>query len=283
MPAVGASGELSTAQLAGRTGLPPATLRAWESRHNFPAPARLPGGHRRYSESDVTAVLEVQRLRRQGLSLAAAIGRVARHDQAGERSVFAGLRRRRPELVPWRLPKPALLQISHAIEDEYLARATSGVVFGCFQRERFYRGSEARWRELARTADLAVAVADFASIRRPPAAATEVPLELQAPLAREWVLVVDAPRAHACLAAWELPSPAGAPDRERQFETIWSFEPGVVRAAGEVCSELLWQLAPDIARRLVDLHRDPGPGAEELQLAGALAQRIVGYLGALVA
>ena len=36
----------------------------WESRHGFPSPARLPGGHRRYSERDVEAVLEVLRLRR---------------------------------------------------------------------------------------------------------------------------------------------------------------------------------------------------------------------------
>jgi predicted DNA-binding transcriptional regulator AlpA len=61
--------ELSTAQLAARTGLPAGTLRMWESRHGFPAPARLPGGHRRYSERDVDAVLEVLRLRQQGLSL----------------------------------------------------------------------------------------------------------------------------------------------------------------------------------------------------------------------
>jgi DICT domain-containing protein len=282
MAAVTASAELSTAQLAARTGLPPGTLRMWESRHGFPAPARLPGGHRRYSEHDVEAVLEVLRLRQQGLSLPAAIERASRSDQPGESSVFAGLRRRRPEITASSLSKAAVLQISHAIEDEYLARATSGFVFGSFQRERFYRSSERRWQELARTAEMAVAVADFTTLRRPPAAPSEVPLELHQPLAREWTLIIDAPGAHACLAAWEQPSQEALPDRERRFETLWSFEPDVVRTAGEVCAELLWRLAPEIARRLPELRVDTTVGAEEMRFASALANRIVGYLGARV-
>lgn len=280
-PASG-SAELSTAQLAARTGLPAGTLRMWESRHGFPAPARLPGGHRRYSERDVEAVLEVLRLRQQGLSLPAAIERASHRDGPGENSVFAGLRRRRPEVAPSILHKTAVLQISHAIEDEYLARATDGFVFGAFQRERFYRRAERRWRELARTAELAVAVADFSLVRHPPEAPSEVPLELHQPLAREWTLIVDAPGAHACLSAWELPSQSELPDRARRFETVWSFEPEVVRASSEVASELLWKLSPGVARRLPDLPVDAGPGIEELRFASALAQRIVGYLGSLV-
>jgi DICT domain-containing protein len=281
--AVTASAELSTAQLAARTGLPAGTLRMWESRHGFPAPSRLPGGHRRYSEHDVEAVLEVLRLRQQGLSLPAAIERASRQEQPGESSVFAGLRRRRPEITPAFLTKTAVMQISHAIEDEYLARAARGLVFGSFQRERFYRASERRWRELARTAEMAIAVADFAEIRRPAGAPSEVPLELHQPLAREWTLIVDAPGARACLAAWEQPSPAEVPDRARRFETLWSFEPEVVRTASEVCGELLWKLAPEIARRLPEPGADAGLGADELRFASGLAQRIVGYLGARVA
>lgn len=282
MAAVTASAGLSTAQLASRTGLPAGTLRMWESRYGFPAPARLPGGHRRYSERDVEAVLEVLRLRRQGLSLPAAIQRASRQEQPGEMSVFAGLRRRRPEISPSSLSKTAVLQISHAIEDEYLARATSGLVFGCFQRERFYRGAERRWRELARTAELAVAVADFSEIRRPAAAPSEVPLELRQPLAREWTVIIDAPGARACLSAWEQPRQERVPDRARRFETLWSFEPEVVRTAGEVCAELLWKLAPEIARRLPEPGAEAALGADELRFASALAQRIVAYLGARV-
>ena len=201
----------------------------------------------------------------------------------GRGGVPSGARRRRPEIAPSILRKPAVLQISHAIEDEYLARATSGLVFGSFQRERFYRASERRWRELARTAELAVAVADFAAVRRPSAAPSEVPLELSQPLAREWTLIIDAPGARACLAAWEQPRQEHVPDRERRFETLWSFEPEVVRTSAEVCAELLWKLAPEIARRLPGPEADAALGADELRFASALAQRIVGYLAARVA
>jgi DICT domain-containing protein len=273
--------QLSTAQLAARTGLPAGTLRMWESRHGFPAPARLPGGHRRYSERDVEVVLEVLRLRQQGLSLPAAIERARRTDPAGEQSVFAGLRRRRPDVAPIVLPKHVVLAMSHAIEDEYLARATRGLVLGCFQQERFYRQAQRRWRELSRTADVAVAVAAFARAAQPPGEPSEVPIEVRHPLAREWTLLIDAPGAHACLAAWEQPSQEELPDRRRRFEVMWSFEPDVVRAATEVASELLWTLSPDTARRLPDAGDAAGTGADDLRFAGALAQRMVGYLGAL--
>ena len=79
--------------------------------------------------------------------------------------MFAGLRRRRPDLVPYLLAKRTLIALSHAIEDESCARADHGLIMGAFQRERFYRQAEPRWRELARTADAAVALADFPELR----------------------------------------------------------------------------------------------------------------------
>src|ERR1700691_5341716 len=116
-----ASAELAPAQLASRTGLPAGTLRMWESRHGFPAPARLPGGHRRYSEHDVESVLEVLALRGQGLSLAAAIDRVRRQGKPPVTALFAAIRERRPDVAPVTLSKRLVLALSHAIEDEYCA------------------------------------------------------------------------------------------------------------------------------------------------------------------
>jgi DICT domain-containing protein len=276
-----ANPELSTAQLAARTGLPAGTLRMWESRHGFPTPARLPGGHRRYSEHDVAAVQEVLRLRQQGLSLPAAIERAERQDEARATSVFAGLRRKRPEVAPSILPKRVLLQMSHAIEDEFCARAARGTLIACFQREQFYRQAQRRWRELARTASLAVVLADFETVAEPPQAPAEVPIELANPLAREWTLIVDAPGAQACLAAWEIAGQHERPDLRRRFEVLWSFEPEVVRAATELVTELLWQLAPDVARRLPS-PEEPTVTGEELGFATGLSQRMVGYLGGLI-
>ena len=276
-----ANPELSTAQLASRTGLPAGTLRMWESRHGFPAPARLPGGHRRYSERDVEAVLEVLRLRQQGLSLSAAIQRARRQEKPSDSSVFAGLRRRRPDVSPSVLPKRVVLAMSHAIEDEYLAHAANGLVFGSFQRERFYRLAQRRWRELARTADLAVVVAAFEAPGEPLDAPLEVPVQLSSPVAREWTLIIDAPGARACLAAWEQPSQTELPDHQRRFEVVWSFDPDVVRTATEVASELLWSLSPEVAARLPESADDAATSFDELRFGAALSQRMVSYLGRL--
>src|SRR3954447_24878229 len=95
---------LTIGDLAERTGVPPATLRSWELRYGFPRPIRLAGGHRRYAEHDVAAVLEVLRHRRAGLGLEAAGGR-STAEPLQSRSVFAELRRRHPELVPQPLLK----------------------------------------------------------------------------------------------------------------------------------------------------------------------------------
>ena len=109
--------------MAARTGVGHATLRQWETRYGFPVPARLPSGHRRYAEADVERVRQVVRDRDAGLSLKVAIDRVLKASAAPEESIFAGLRRRRPDLVPYTLPKRTLIALSHAIEDECAARA----------------------------------------------------------------------------------------------------------------------------------------------------------------
>jgi DICT domain-containing protein len=275
--------DLTTAQLAERTGLSTGTLRMWERRHGFPAPARLPGGHRRYAVDDVAVVEEVLRLRGEGLSLTAAIERARRQRPAPATSVFAGLRGRRPEVTPTVLTKPAVLALSQAIEDEYCARAAGGVLIGSFQRARFYRQVQRRWHELARTADIAVALADFPVFAEPPDAPLEVPIDHRHPLAREWAVVVDAPGARACLAAWEQPSPVAVPDARRRFEVVWSFDPAVVADAVDVTVEILEPLRASVARRLCDA-RDPTPSSPEpaLRYGGALAQRLVGYLGQML-
>ena len=279
-----ANPHLTTAQLAERTGLSPATLRMWESRHGFPVPARLPGGHRRYAEGDVGLVREVLSLREEGLSLSAAIERARARRPGTTGSVFAGLRERRPGVAPALLPKRAVLALTRAIEDEYCARAADGILVGSFQRERFYRHTERRWRELARTSELAIALADFPGPAHPRGAPVEVSVARRHPLAREWAVVVSAGAAHACLAAWEQPAPARLPDACRRFEVLWSFDPGVVADALAVVAELLEAVDAGIAGRVAAWIDQPAPPASAaLEHGGALAQRMIGYLGEVLA
>ena len=269
-------GSLAIGELVGRTGVSEGTLRMWERRHGFPQPERLPSGHRRYREDDVELIRRVVRERDSGLSLAAAIARA--RDSAGQLdpSVFAGLRRRHPELAPLRLHKHQLLALSRAIEDESCARAERPLLFGSFQRERFYRQSERRWRDLARTAELTVVFADFERPRLTAREPMELPLGRSDPLSREWAVVCEAVGHAACLAGVELPHRESA----RTFEVIWSVEPAVVRTGRDICSGLAAAAAPELAARLADrTDALPPTSDEQLRLAAAIALRTLERLG----
>jgi len=277
-----AAGGLTIREVSARTGVGQPTLRMWESRYGFPSPGRLPSGHRRYTERDCELILGVLRDRDAGLSLPGAIERAVAgaSPRPPESSLFAGLRRRRSDLQPYLLPKRTLLALSHAIEDECCARAERPIVFGSFQRERFYRESERRWRELWTGAELAIVFADFPEQRRPEGAPVEVPIARGDPIAREWALICDAPRYSACMAAWERPEQDDVPDAERRFETVWSVEPEIVRTAARIGCKLAEGQAGDLVQRVADrLAERPPPSDEQMRLVGALTSRMVAYVG----
>ena len=264
-------------QLVARTGVSEGTLRMWERRHGFPMPERLASGHRRYREEDVELVSQVARERDGGLSLAAAIARVRSSEARTEPSIYAGLRRRRPDLQPIALRKPMLLALSRAIEDESCARAERPLLFGSFQRERFYRQSQRRWRDFARTAELAVVFADFERARTPARGPAEVPIDRAGPLTREWAVVCDAPGHAVCLAGLELPTQSSRSDSAREFEVIWSVEPAVVRTATQVCLGLAGRAWPEGAGEPLAA---AGPASDEqLRLAAAITTRTLGQIG----
>jgi DICT domain-containing protein len=268
---------LTTAQLSQHTGVPPGTLRQWEARHGFPVPARIGSGRHRYSRADAAAVREVIRLRKEGLSMPAAIER-ARARPAPLTSIFAALRERSPDVQPVAVGKRALLRVTRAIEDEYLALAQGGLLIGSFQRERFYRQSETRWIELARTAELAVVLADFPAYREPPHAPVEVPVARDHHLARDWTVIVHS-AGSAVVAGLELPAARPVADSARQFEVLWSFEPEVVYEALRAAVGIVGSLAPAVAARLsASVGPRPTVSSPETRFGSRLALRTVGYL-----
>jgi DICT domain-containing protein len=262
-------------EMSARSGVSEATLRMWEVRHGFPRPRRVPSGHRRYSEQDLARVRAVIRGREQGLSLQAAIDLA--HDLGDEQpaSVYASLRGRFPQLEPQVLTKPAMLVLSRAIEDECMARAERPLLFGAFERERFYRASEGRWRELARTAERAVVFAGFARARRPKGGPIEVPIPPADPVAREWAIVCESRGFGACLAGWERPGDTAG---ERLFEAVWTVEAPAVRLAAQVCVRLAAASAPDLVEDLERrLESTPVAREHELRSAIQLSTRMVRY------
>jgi MerR family transcriptional regulator, light-induced transcriptional regulator len=266
---------LSMREMSARSGVSEGTLRIWETRHGFPVPERLPSGHRRYSELDVKQVRAVVDARAQGLSLATAIGRARDLDEVPRPSVFARLRERFPHLHPQLMPKRALICLSHAIEDESCARGERPLMFGCFQEERFYRAAEPRWRQMARTSERAIVLADFARERHPRGGPAEVPIRHSDALIREWVLVCESAGFAACLVGFE---PPGDRTGARHFETLWSAEREVVREAARVCCELVARRSPALVADLHERLDDPLPPTRaELRTVVELTTRMVLY------
>ena len=62
------------------TDIPVATLRAWERRYDFPAPARTSGKHRLYSESEVQQLLWIKARLAEGMQIRHAIEALRRHE-----------------------------------------------------------------------------------------------------------------------------------------------------------------------------------------------------------
>jgi MerR family transcriptional regulator, light-induced transcriptional regulator len=268
--------DLSIGDVAAQTGVGESTLRMWEARYAFPAPKRLPSGHRRYSEQDLARIHAVLRARDEGLPLPYAINRARRLEAEPRPSVYGALREQFPHLHPRQLPKRALVWLSRAIEDECTARAPRPLLFAAFQHERFYREVEPRWREFARSAERAIVLADFPHLRTPADGPAEVPLRESDPLMREWVVACDAPQLSACLVGWERPRTA---DEPRLFETIWTVEPDVAREAARLCCDLTAQRAPGLVDDLRDRLADTPAAGDQSHLRGAveLATRLLGY------
>ncbi len=275
---------LTIGELADRTGLQPATVRMWESRHGFPRPTRRGSGHRRYSRQDVELVRQVIRRRNAGYRLEVAIAEVVLAQAAVEEpprspTVYAVMRREHTTLQPQRLCKSTLIALSWAIEDECCARAERPMIFGGFQKQKYFLAARERWTELARIARSTMIFADFPDEPDPVSGATVVHLPDDAPMRREWAVVCDAPDYPAMLTAWELPGQSTVPDRKRLFEAIWTVEPAAVRDAARACAQVAVQLDhPEGAPLLYELAENPPPPPTELLRAMSLLNRVVAYV-----
>jgi MerR family transcriptional regulator, light-induced transcriptional regulator len=269
---------LSIGDVVRATGLGESTLRAWERRYGFPQPQREPSGHRRYAADDVARLLRVIAERERGIELPVAIER-ARAASTVVPSLFAQLRERRPDLQPMTVSKRNLAPLARAIEDESAARAERPLLIGSFQRERYYRQSEHRWRELARGAESAFVFADFERLQEPAGAPAELPVDRSHPVSREWALVCAAPEHGACMVAWEPPGRM-RPGDAREFELLLTVEPAVVREAAEAATALAAPIAPGLAARAREqLEQLPPPLPEkQLRLSSAITARLLSSL-----
>jgi DICT domain-containing protein len=273
--------DLAIKDIADRTGIAAGTIRMWEQRYGFPEPQRLPSGYRRYAPEDVETLRRVQAYRRRGLSVTAAIARARETGGASDRpSLYAAVASTEHGARPQVLRKATLEALSRAIEHETLALAAAPVLVGAFQRERFYRPIETRWRRMAAHADAAVVFADFPAVDHPPGGPDELPIDPADALGNEWAVIVDAPGFAASLVAWEQPGAGrdGA-EGERRFEAIWTLDPEAARRACRAAARMAAAIDEATGERLDELLADRPLALEQpVPALTALANRVVGYL-----
>ncbi len=276
---------LAIKDLAERTGLAAGTIRMWEQRHGFPEPARTASGYRRYTPADVEALRRVQAYRHRGLSVPAAIDRA--RESGGDSdlpSLYAAVASTDCGTRPQVLRKSTLVALSRAIEHETLAHAAAPVMIGAFQRERFYRQVEPRWRRIASQADAVVVFADFPEISTGAGQPSELPIAPELALGNEWAVIVDAPGYAACLLAWEQPGvtqPGDPDDGSRCFEAIWTVDPIATRRAAQAGARLAGQVDAKVGHRLEQLLADRPLALEQPAPAlTALTNRVLAYLEA---
>lgn len=270
-------GDLSTA-----TGVTVQTLRVWESRHGFPRPERRVSGHRRYSPAEIDAVRQVLAHRDAGLRLDAAIARVTTAE-APTGSVYAAVLDRHPEQPRQVLRKSTLIGLSWAIEDEILANARRGHVFGSFQHAQNFDAARHRWAEIARTSLSTHVLADFpGGPAEAPSGVELVAIAPDSPMHREWAVVCDAPRMTLLLTAWEVPGQDDVDDLDRHFESVWTADPGAVRTAAQTCAAVAGaagsRSASDLARGALNERVFASPDSVTVT---RLAQRAVAYVESL--
>jgi DNA-binding transcriptional MerR regulator len=250
-------------------------LRTWENRFGFPQGTRTAAGHRRFSERDVDLVREVLAARDSGIPLRVAVAGVLERDRASQQtSVHAELTRLHPRLRAQRVSRRALVGVSHAIEDECLARAHHALVLGSFQEGRRFEESRRRWTELARTATWCAVLADFPDGPPPQSSTGPVCGQLPpaSPLRREWTVVVLADDHAAVLNAWEVPDAGPA-----AYEALVSTDPAAASSAARVMVAALEQGGTGVPTLVHERLAGPAPGTANHD-ADRLLTRIVGYL-----
>lgn len=267
---------LSIGQLAERTGVPVTTLRAWERRHGFPRPERLPSGHRRYLEGDVATLRQVAHERRQGIALVEAL-RHARGPEAGApTSLVATVRTLLAPVAPVSLSLTTMTAISHAVEDEAAARTDQPLVIGTFQTVGAWERAAPRWRDLAASCVATIALAPGLSPHID-GRLHRAPIADGVPAGREWAVICDAPSSAVCVVATE--RPGGAHHSQRRFDALWTAEPAVVRAAARVAAGLAGEGGAGVEALVgARLETPPVLSFNTVRSATGVSNRILEYL-----
>jgi len=147
-------------------------------------------------------------------------------------------------VTPTTLSKRTLTELCHLLEDRILAEDLAGTVIAGFQRARYFAPARARYEAL--TADprrrAVVFTADDDDLG---SGVAHVAVGDDHDLAREWFVLALTDAFSAMLFGRELVGTPEPDEPDRQFLTIWSFDPTVVGDLAEVVLASAADLPPD--------------------------------------
>lgn len=197
-----------------------------------------------------------------------------------------------PHLRPQMYFKTSLTALSHAIEDQVLARTDQPLVIANFQRERFYRQEASRYQRIAElTSQVYVLAAAETSFTNSSDSYETVAFDNDDDeLRHEWHLVVIAERYSACLICRERPltpeeeqDSNPSMDQARRFEGIWTFDRQVCCRAAEILLKRVLHYRPELAKKITaastQFLMNQYSGLPEID-PDPFAQRLITYLQA---
>lgn len=186
--------------------------------------------------------------------------------------------------------KSSLTALSHAIEDQVLARIEQPLVIACFQRERFYRQESNRYLRIAeRTPSVFVLAAPETDFRNDSGTYESIAFDPTDGLSKEWHLVVISPESTVCLICREHFQSASAQglllpmDQSRRFEGVWTFDREVSCTAAELLLHRIRQYRPELqpkTERLLKTVVQPARTGSPLVHPSPFTDRLVTYLQA---
>ncbi len=152
---------------------------------------------------------------------------------------------------PTTLTKATLTELCHTLEDQVRHEDLAGVIIAGFQRARFWDVERDRYARLCEDPrrQALVFAADGSDLPTPDGV-TAVAVGADHPLAREWFVVALTERFCAVMFGRELAAPQDAPEHERAFLTVWSFDPIVVSELLTLLEESVDDLDPAVGAAL---------------------------------
>ena len=147
-------------------------------------------------------------------------------------------------LPPIQCTKATLVHLSHTLEDLILTQKLPAVLFTGFQESSHWRAETERYRALA---NVAQQVCIFAGGKLPPeshASELHVTLSGDDPLRQEWFVLILCTKFAALLCGQDRAVPVNE-EALRQFETIWSFEPKIIKQVTDLLEKVVAKYRPD--------------------------------------